>query len=43
MDIDYLCILFLFIFIIAIDFYITGNLSKDQFKNMDEMKESIEK
>jgi hypothetical protein len=35
--------LFLFISIIAADFYITGNLSKDQFKNIDEMKGSIEK
>ena len=35
--------LFLFISIIAADFYITGNLSNDQFKNIDEMKGSIEK
>jgi len=35
--------LFLFISIIAADFYITGNLSKDQFKNIDEMKGSIDK
>ncbi|MDC0185530.1 hypothetical protein OAK03_01725 [Gammaproteobacteria bacterium] len=34
--------LLIFIFIIAFDFYITGNLSKDQFKNIDEIKGTIE-